>query len=133
MMNSFFMLDQCSFDIPLGVKSMAFHASNMISIQFDRTMLRENNFWGNTLTFLRFRKILLRLLTRIHQKQQVKIQKVGNKNIHFISDSTPLHIYFWPWRYKEPHTTVVDRVYKKKVGRVHYNQHYPRVRTKQLV
>ena len=36
MMNSFFMLDQCSFDIPLGVKSMAFHASNIISIQFDR-------------------------------------------------------------------------------------------------
>ena len=26
--------------------------------------------------------------------------------------------------------TVVDRVYKKKVGRVHYNQHYPMVRTK---
>ena len=26
--------------------------------------------------------------------------------------------------------TVVDRVYKKKVGWVHYNQHCPRVRTK---
>ena len=28
--------------------------------------------------------------------------------------------------------TVVDRVYKKKVGRGHYNQYYPRVRTKKL-
>ena len=28
--------------------------------------------------------------------------------------------------------TVVDRVYKKKVGWVHYNQNYPRVRTKKL-
>ena len=26
--------------------------------------------------------------------------------------------------------TVVDRVHKKKIGRGHYNQHYPRVRTK---